>query len=105
MPGAKSFSTCPTPVAIAPPPRAISTASTRSRPMIAAPSQVSMSRLSLTSRMPSWWAMAAARSRAMSKSLSTSSSSAPSARMRSSLAAGAEHDTAAQRRRQPAPVR
>src|SRR5215469_16258147 len=96
--GAQAFTTCPTPVASAPPPRAIKTASndgtvsTSSRPMVAAPSQVSMSRLSSTSRMPSYRAMAAARSRAMSKSPSTSSNLASNARMRSSLAAGAKRD-------------
>ncbi len=96
--GARSFSMWPTPVASAPPPRAIRTASNdgtaaaSSKPMVAAPSQVSMSRLSSTSRMPSWRAMAAARSRAVSMSPSTSSSLASSARMRSSLVPGAKRD-------------
>ena len=58
----------------------------------AAPSQVSMSRLSSTSRMPSFRAMAAARSRAISMSPSTNSNLASNARMRSSLAAGAKRD-------------
>ena len=96
--GARVFRTWPTPVASAPPPRAIRTASNdgavsvSSRPIVAAPSQVSMSRLSSTSRIPSCRATAAARSRAMSKSPSTRSSRAPRARMRSSFAAGAKRD-------------
>jgi hypothetical protein len=53
--GTSAFSTWPTPGTSAPPPRAITTASNdgpasaSSRPMVAGPSQVSMSRLSLTS--------------------------------------------------------
>jgi len=50
-----------------------------------APSQVSISGLSSTSRIPSHCAMAAARSRAMSKSPSTNSNLAPNARMQIQL--------------------
>ena len=85
--------TCPTAVASAPPPRARRTvsngtaASTSSRPIVPAPSQVSRSRLSLTRDTHSDRAMSDARSRASSWSASTNSRLAPMARIRSSLRA------------------